>query len=556
MTKFFTFKKMSSKIAFLISVAVVLVGGAAAGYMQTRIVEEIDNYSRLFVRYSLANTADSVGVAFAGGRGETYIQDIVRQATFYETGFSLIASEQGVFFDTNEFIRELSPSDRNLLLGLGAQSQGEAFQITLNNTLFLAAHTHLHNDFSLFVLVPRGEVMAEVNASLVRFAILFVAAVLIVVLLSTRIGKAMARPLAMLRDLMKQAGTTGDISISRETLDKLSELQKNKDEIGQCVEASVRLFEHINNISGKLESLSAGDLNIEFEPVSEKDVLGRSVSQMLVNLNGIFSSIQSSANQVSSGSKQIADGAQALAQGSTRQSSTVQQLSASISDISEKTNHNAEMAGRAAMLADTIMKNAEKGNEHMGEMISAVKDINEASQGIGKVIKVIDDIAFQTNILALNAAVEAARAGQHGKGFAVVAEEVRNLAAKSADAAKDTGALIANSMEKADFGARIAEYTAASLTKIVSGINESNAMLSDIAKFSEEQASGISQINSGIDQVAQVIQQNSATAQQSAAASQEMSGQSDVLQQMIAQFKLKERPTPFQTLAPAPSLRA
>jgi len=213
--------------------------------------------------------------------------------------------------------------------------------------------------------------------------------------------------------------------------------------------------------------------------------------------------------------------------------------SASITEITQKTRENADKAERAAVLANTIKDSAEKGSRQMDEVMAAVKDINASSQNISRVIKSIDDIAFQTNILALNAAVEAARAGQHGKGFAVVAEEVRNLAAKSAEAAKDTEGLIADSMNKADLGSRIADDTAASLVEIVIGIGESTQLVNEIARSSEEQSEGIGQINRGIDQVAQVVHQNSATAQQSAAASQEISGQSTMLKELTAQFKLK-----------------
>ena len=298
-----------------------------------------------------------------------------------------------------------------------------------------------------------------------------------------------------------------------------------------------------------LEKIAAGDLSIEIKPRSEGDRTGIAIASMLHSLNDMFANINQSARQVASGSSQIANGAQSLAQGTTQQAASIKELSGTISEIKERTVHNASVARKAAEMSNNIKDKAEYGGNQMDQMMIAIKEINESSTQIDKVIKVIDDIAFQTNILALNAAVEAARAGQQGKGFAVVADEVRNLAAKSAVAAKDTGVLIGNSVEKANYGLGIATETTESLKEIVKGINDSAEIAAQIASASDEQAVEIAQINAGIDQVAQVIQQNSATAQESAAASMEMSRQSAVLQKLIARFKT-------DALEPAPDRMA
>ncbi|MDR2569018.1 MAG: methyl-accepting chemotaxis protein [Oscillospiraceae bacterium] len=395
-------------------------------------------------------------------------------------------------------------------------------------------------------LMEYGQVSYQDSADMATLLLIIVIVVLVIavaiaVFLTIYISGLIAKPLSIIAGAFSQIGTRGKLSFDAATTNFANETSLRKDELGDCAKGFTGIITHLQEIEKNLAEIAGGDLTTEVHALSEDDSIANSMQRTLDNLNTMFGEINSASNQVSTGSKQIADGAQSLAQGSTEQAASVQELSASIGEIAQKTKENATMAERAATLAGTIMQNAEKGSTQMGDMTTAVQEINQASQSISKVIKVIDDIAFQTNILALNAAVEAARAGQHGKGFAVVAEEVRNLAAKSAEAAKDTGGLIQNSMEKAELGARIAGETAESLADIVAGINESSQIVDEIARSSEEQSLGISQINTGIDQVAQVVQQNSATAEESAAASEQMSSQSSMLEGLIAQFKLKNQ---------------
>ena len=297
----------------------------------------------------------------------------------------------------------------------------------------------------------------------------------------------------------------------------------------------------INESSETLKLFAEGDLTVEMtgEYQGAYNLTKTSLNQAIHSFNKLLSQINIAADQVSIGSGQVSSASQALAQGATEQASSVEELSATITEVSSKIRETAENAKQASEASTEVSDKAQRGNEHMKQMLASMNEINEGSSNISKIIKVIDDIAFQTNILALNAAVEAARAGQAGKGFAVVAEEVRNLAEKSAKAAKETASLIETNIEKVGNGTKIANETAAELNQIVEGIEKSAAYIGNIASASNQQASAITQIDSGIEQVSTVVQTNSATAEESAASSEELSGQAESLKQLVNQFQLK-----------------
>ncbi len=282
------------------------------------------------------------------------------------------------------------------------------------------------------------------------------------------------------------------------------------------------------------------DVTIDINSKDEIGLLADSFRKMTDKLNNTMSYINSAAEQVATGSKQVADSSIALSEGAMEQASSIEELTASIEEISAQTKMNAENAQNANDIAESAKTNAEEGYGQMKEMQKAVEEINSASTSIYKIIKVIDEIAFQTNILALNAAVEAARAGQHGKGFAVVAEEVRNLAARSAKAAKETADMIEGSIKKAETGSKIANKTSEALNKIVGDTVKVAEFINQISVASAEQSEGIAQINEGVMQVSTVIQTNSATAEESAAASEELSSQAEMLKEQVMQFNLKK----------------
>jgi methyl-accepting chemotaxis protein len=366
-----------------------------------------------------------------------------------------------------------------------------------------------------------------------------VLSVVIALILAMYIARLISKPVILMSKLLDQVGSTGSLEFSDVDWRDAQKFGEGKDEIAQALNSFSATMKQFVYYGENVQTVANQDLTADIRRLGEKDTIGNSLKQMIDNLNLLFGDINTATTEVSSGAAQISDGAQNLAQGSTEQAATVEELSASIQDIYSKTKANAEMSSDAARLSNTIKENAEKGNAQMLEMTTAVAGINKASQDISKVIKVIDDIAFQTNILALNAAVEAARAGEAGKGFAVVADEVRNLASKSAAAAKETNTLIENSVRQAELGAKIAQETAISLADIVSGIKESATLIGRISESSDEQSLAINQINTAVEQVSEVVQRNSATAEESAASSEELNAQATILSNNVAKFRLK-----------------
>ncbi len=315
------------------------------------------------------------------------------------------------------------------------------------------------------------------------------------------------------------------------------------DKIKQTVNyTSESINSYISEISNILYEMSNKnfDLEIERKYIGDFEHIRESLNLIIKNLNILNRGIIMSAERVSDGVRQISDSSFTLADGATKQASAVEELNVTVKQISEKAKDNALKTEQANQLAREAKDSASEGSKEMDNMLLAMEDIKNASNSISNIIKVIDDIAFQTNILALNAAVEAARAGEHGKGFAVVAEEVRNLAARSQQAARETTDLIKSSVEKVGEGSKIANDTAKHLISIVEQIEQISSLVDSSTKSSKEQEKAIDEVNLGIFEISKVTQNNTSSSEELAAASEALSNQVDIFYSSVSDFKLKE----------------
>ena len=344
-----------------------------------------------------------------------------------------------------------------------------------------------------------------------------------------RIIKSIKWPIESLSDAsVKMAAGECDITFKR----------FNKDEFVTLYDQFDKMMEK-NRENGKvIEAVANGDLTVEVIPKSDKDLIGNSLKSLVESNRSALLGIEEASDTVMTSASEVASASEALAQGSTEQASAIEEITASIDDVAGKTRNNAVEARNAAELMQDTFKEMELGNKRMEEMINAMEAINASSESISKIIKVIDDIAFQTNILALNAAVEAARAGEAGMGFAVVAEEVRNLAAKSSKAAAETSELIEESINRVKNGSIIADDTAKTFEKVSKLVSESETIVNGIADSSEYQATAMDQIDQAVGQISVVVQTNSATSEECAEAGNELMNQAERMREMIGRYNL------------------
>ncbi len=341
--------------------------------------------------------------------------------------------------------------------------------------------------------------------------------------------KKIQYPLMTLSDVARKMAR-GDINAHIE--------RTSNDEFGDLTDDFKLMIKTIGEQVHVTEQVAEGDLTATYKKASEDDALGTAIVKMLRDNNRNLSTIRDAAARMTSGANEVASASNSLAQGTTQQASAIEEITVSIEEIANGAKVNADDANRANELVQNTKDGAIRGNEQMKQMIAAMQDINESSENISKIMKVIDDISFQTNILALNASVEAARAGVHGKGFAVVADEVRSLANKSAEAAKDSAVMIEDSIKKVEVGSKLAVETASALEEILLSVENIASIVSNIAEASVNQASSVGQVNAGITQIADVVQTNSATSEECAAASAELSSLAGQLQNAVGKYKL------------------
>lgn len=491
-----------------------------------------------------------IGIVYGILPGET-LSDIVGSIKVGDTGLAYIINNKGTTIadEDRSFVlsqeNTINESKQNKKLAEMAQIEQKALNgETANGTVYFeGVQNFLHvapindtNGWVLGIYVEKMEFMKSAYITAIISTIICLMLIFINSIFSRKFANDITTPIKEMETAVKEiADGNYDITITTKTNDELGLMS---DSLNKMILSTKNV---INDTVYSLNEMANGNFNIEPKAkyVGIFKEIEQSMHQIISSLNNTLGTIETSAEQVSIGADQVSAGAQALSQGSTEQASSIEELSATIVEISNHIKSNAENAKVASTLSSEASKEVTQGNKYMQTLIEAMSKISKTSDEIAKIIKTVEDIAFQTNILALNAAVEAARAGSAGQGFAVVADEVRNLASKSASAANDTTALIENAIQAVNRGTKIVDETAKSLGIIVENTHSVNENIQKITDATVEQSESISQITLGIEQISAVVQTNSATAEESAAASEELSSQATLLNQLLKKFTIK-----------------
>ncbi|MCI9620412.1 MAG: HAMP domain-containing protein [Dorea sp.] len=392
--------------------------------------------------------------------------------------------------------------------------------------------------WSVAVVAPQSDYLSTTYFDIAINLVMMVLAILLSIIVALKLANSLSRPMKACADRMRLL-VEGDLE------SPVPEVV-SKDETGMLTQSTAELVDGLSTIIHDIGYLlgEMANQNLDIQSTHRDAYVGdfqsilHSMRNLKVELSEILRQINTSAEQVSSASNQVSSSAQNLSQGAVEQASSVEELAARISEISNQVKNTADSARDVREQTHHAGEGVSVCNQQMQELMNAMEKIHSSSDEIGKIIKTIEDIAFQTNILALNAAVEAARAGVAGKGFAVVADEVRNLASKSAEASKNTSLLITHSTEAVQTGTEIARHTADALSDVVENIQSMVGSIDQISTVSSEQSEAVLQVNEGISQISTVVQSNSATAEESAAASQELSAEATNLKHLVDQFTL------------------
>ena len=477
--------------------------------------------------------------------------NVIGQISIGDTGYAMVVDAKGNIIAHPD--SELIPQQMNYI---SLASQDGSYQtmadcvssaiagesgfgeVTLDGVSKYVSYAPISNaeGWSCIMVATPSEHTGNIYNSIIIGSIVAAICFVLSVLLIIAIVKKIIKPVKQCSD---QIVTLSHGDLHQPPLDFGNNIDK---EISQLSESTNLISKNINevitDINNMLESLGKGDLTYKPADVYFGDFapLKESYEHIMISLNKIMNNINKAGQLVATGSQQVADAAGNLSGGATKQAASVEELSASLNEVAEKVNRNAARATDAADNSAKATSLVESGNEQMNGLLDAMREIDDTSKEIAKIIRTIDDISFQTNILALNAAVEAARAGEAGKGFAVVADEVRNLAGKVADAASTTTELIKNSIKAVENGTKIANQTAETLKEIVTTTTETTGLVSDISTACAQQAEAIEQITVGVDQISSVVQTNSATSEECAAFAQELSVQANVLDDMVSKF--------------------